>query len=473
MIMHHWWFPEVLREIAAPATHRMPPLDEIPIKFHLMVCRVSMAAFLVFFFHCGSTMALPAQSGVVPDVSLYGRVIREIRIVGLKQTKEQVVRDQLASQSGSKYTEEAANDDYRWLDRLGVFSSIKIAAAPVEDQVVLTVEVEELMRILPYPSINVTGENGVSAGFGAKVPSLLHRGIAFSASARFGPLTEADVVLQSPWRLQRREWFDARYTYRNRPNELDNFREHTHEFEFRGGVKFKQNWRVGGRFARITLKSDQPRITLSPDNLDHIPTLGALVEHDGRDLRSNPHRGWKMSFDIAQNGGWIGGAADYVSAEFDIRRYQPLADRHVLAFFSFATLHSGIVGQDVPVYENFHIGGTNSLRGWKPNARQGNNQFLNTVEYRYEAMSPRSFRIRGFGFYVGVQLAAFADLSTAWDRGADFTRNMIGGAGFGIRLIIPILEMIRMDFAFGQSGQGILSHFGLKEKADYERLRVR
>ena len=77
------------------------------------------------------------------------------------------------------------------------------------------------------------------------------------------------------------------------------------------------------------------------------------------------------------------------------------------------------------------------------------------------------------GFYLGLQLAAFADLSTAWDRGADFTRNMIGGAGFGIRLIIPILDMIRLDFAFGQSGQGILSHFGLREKADYERLRVR
>jgi outer membrane protein insertion porin family len=180
-----------------------------------------------------------------------------------------------------------------------------------------------------------------------------------------------------------------------------------------------------------------------------------------------------MSFFLAQNGGWIGGPADYVTGELDIRRYQPLAYRHVLAFFSYATLQSGVVGQDVPIYENFHIGGTNSLRGWQSNARQGNNQFLNTVEYRYEAMSPRSFRVHGFGFYIGIQLAAFADLSTAWDRGSEFTRNMIGGAGFGIRLIIPILDMIRIDFAFGQSGQGIRSHFGLGEKADYEHFRVR
>ena len=141
--------------------------------------------------------------------------------------------------------------------------------------------------------------------------------------------------------------------------------------------------------------------------------------------------------------------------------------------FSFATLQSGVVGRDVPLYRNYHIGGGNSLRGWKPDARQGNNQFLNTLEYRYELIPPRSFRVSRFGFYLGVQLAAFGDLGTAWDQGADFSRNMIGGGGFGIRLLMPVVDMIRIDFGFGQSGRGILSHFGLREKADYSRLRVR
>ncbi len=442
-----------------------------------MMCRVvhclRRAAILLLNLHCLSALALPAQAGAVPDVGLYGRVIREIRILGVHHTKEEIVLDQLASRIGSRYTEAAAADDYRWLDRLGLFSSVKITASPVEDQVALTVEVQELLRIIPYPSINVTGENGVSAGLGVKIPSLLRRGITFSSSARFGPLTETEVLLQSPWRLRQREWFDIRYNYRDRPNVLDHFIEHAHEVEFRAGVKFRRDWRVGGRFALLDLQSDRPGITLSPDNRDHIPTLGALLEYDGRDLRSNPHRGWQTILEIGQNGGWLGGSADYITARFDFRRYQPLADRHVLAFFSFTTLQSGQVGVDVPLYGNYHIGGTNSLRGWKPDARQGNNQFLNTLEYRFEALSPKSFRIKGFGFYIGVQLAAFADLSTAWDRGTDFTRNMIGGAGFGIRLIIPILDLIRIDFGIGQSGEGILSHFGLREKADYARLRVR
>lgn len=428
----------------------------------------------LFLLHFCATDSLKAQAVAVAPSSLYGRVVREVRIIGLKHTKEKIVRDQLSSQPGSRYTEESAQDDYRWLDRLALFSSIRILPSPAEhDGVLLTVEVQELLRFLPYPSVNSTEENGVSAGIGLRVPSLLHRGISFSSTARFGPLTEVEMVAHSPWRLRRKDWFEAKYSYRDRPNELDHFQEHAHEFELRGGVKFRENWRAGGRFALVALRSDRPGITLSPDNRDREPKLGVLLEHDGRDLRSNPHRGWQTTFEVAQNGGWVGGPADYVSAQFDVRRYQPLADRHVLAFFSLTTLQSGIVGREVPVYENYHIGGTNSLRGWKSDARHGNNQFLNTLEYRFDALSPKSLRIGGFSFYLGVQLTVFADVSSAWDDGAGFTRNMIAGGGFGIRFIMPFVDMVRFDFGFGQSGEGLLSHFGMREKADYGRLRVR
>lgn len=131
------------------------------------------------------------------------------------------------------------------------------------------------------------------------------------------------------------------------------------------------------------------------------------------------------------------------------------------------------MGVDVPIYRTYTIGGTNTVRGWKLDARQGNNQFLNTLEYRYDLLPPKSFRVHGFGFYLGVQLAVFGDLGTAWNSGEDFTRNMIGGGGFGVRLIIPFVEMIRIDFGFGQSGQGILSAIGIHEKAYYNNQRVR
>jgi len=441
--------------------------------FRIMHRRHKFFLLAVLAFACAGAIPSRAQVRQPLHPDMYGRAIQEIRIVGLRHTREDIILDQLASRVGGKYTEDTEKDDYRWLDRMGLFSSIRFTPLPSGDQVILTVEVQELLRFVPYPAINVTGENGVSEGFGIRIPSLLRRAVALTASARFGPLKEVEAALQPAWRLRKRDWFDLRYNYRDRPNQLYHFTELAHELEFRGGIRFLRDWRIGGRFSLLSLSSDQPGKTLSPGNRDLTPALGALVEYDGRDLRSNPHRGWQTILEISQNGGWAGGDGDFVSARFDIRRYQALAERHVLAFFSFATLQSGQPGVDVPLYSTFHIGGTNSVRGWNPDARQGNNQFLSTLEYRYEALQPKSFRIKGFGFYIGVQLAAFADLATAWDPGSDFTRNMIGGAGFGIRLVIPVVDMIRIDFGFGQSGAGLLSHFGLREKADYARMRVR
>lgn len=421
-------------------------------------------------------LALPLEVWAYPDGTQQvpnGLTIREIRIQGLHQTREDIVRGQLTSRVDQPYTEAAAKEDYRNLDRLGVFSSIKINPTIVQNEVVLVVEVQEIPRILPYPSFNITAENGVSAGAGVKLPNLFHRAIAFSLSWRFGSLTESELLVQSPWQMDKKTWFALQNNYRDRPNESFNFQEKAFETDYRAGFVLTQKWRVGGRFAFISMGSDKPGITLAPDGRDNTPSIGAVLEYDARDLRSNPHRGWQFIFDVTQNGGFIGGDGNFVTNQFDVRRYQPIASRHILAFFSFTTLQSGVVGTDVPIYRTYNIGGTNTVRGWDLNARQGNNQFLNTLEYRYELLPPKSFKVHGIGFYTGIQLAAFGDLGTAWDGGEDFTRNMIGGGGFGIRLIIPFVEMIRFDFAFGQTGHGLRSAVGIREKPYYGRQRVR
>ena len=108
------------------------------------------------------------------------------------------MRDQLTFQVGQVYTEQTAQEDHWWLDRLGIFSSIQPIPTVIQDEVVLTIKVQELPRILPYPSMNYTDENGFSFGFGAKIPSLLRRAIAFSGSVRFGGMTETEVMVQTP-----------------------------------------------------------------------------------------------------------------------------------------------------------------------------------------------------------------------------------------------------------------------------------
>jgi len=40
-------------------------------------------------------------------------------------------------------------------------------------------------------------------------------------------------------------------------------------------------------------------------------------------------------------------------------------------------------------------------------------------------------------------------------------------------VIVPYVSVIRIDFGFGQANEGMISHFGIMDKAVYERRRVR
>ena len=230
---------------------------------------------------------------------------------------------------------------------------------------------------------------------------------------------------------------------------------------------------LSGKFGYLSMGSNIPGITLSPTNRDNTPALGAMLEYDGRDSQAVPHDGWQGIFDITQNGGFLGGDGNFVTTQIDIRRYQPLSKRQTLVFFSYASFQSGLVGRDVPVYREYRIGGTNTVRGFDDNARTGKNKFLNTIEYRYELVPPKTFQVFNFGFYLGLQLAGFADLGTAWTPASDFTRNMIAGGGFGLRILMPFLDTVRVDFGFGQSGTGIHPSIHIREKAQYSRNRIR
>ena len=94
----------------------------------------------------------------------------------------------------------------------------------------------------------------------------------------------------------------------------------------------------------------------------------------------------------------LGGYGDFWRVHFDVRRFQPLADRHTLAFFSLTTLQMGTVGVEIPIYQDFQLGGGNSIRGWGLESTSGKNQFINTLECTSSA------RMGHFGFQAKRQL---------------------------------------------------------------------
>ena len=403
-----------------------------------------------------------------------GLTVTEIDLVGLEHTREQVVLRELVNQVGRPYRTGDARRSQTRLERLGVFSAVAVEPRPRADGLVLGVEVRETTRYLPTVSIGLSDEDGVSAGPGFKSVNLFGRAMQFSFGARFGGTTEYETWLIDPWFAGNRLSYRLDAAYRERFNILDEFDEKTFDGGFRLSGPLSEPLRVGGRFELVSVRSEQDGVTLSAENHDIIPTAGLFTRYDTRDAVADTHAGWWNELELTRSGEAFGGDGDFWTLILDLRRYQPLGGRHQLAVFVLGTLRSGTVGTDIPVHQDFHIGGTNTVRGWGVDSREGKNQLLASSEYRYALLEKRAFQVFGVNLHLGLKLALFADLGIAWNEGREFTlEHAIGGAGVGLRVLFPFVDMIRLDVALGDPGAGIHSHVGVFEKAVMQRKRVR
>ena len=410
-----------------------------------------------------------ASSPTNPIDPLEGKVVREIRISpGLRPSTEDIVRRHLASRQGVSFHHATLVEDRRRLDALRLFSSVEIKPVAAGDEVVLEVDVKETLRLLPLIALSVTDENGVSAGPAFKGINLFGRGTLSSGTAQFGGTTTVSARLDRPTVTPGMWAFDARAVYRSRRNELFDFDETSTTISASGGWNWTSRVQVGGRAEFVWFDTGSAELELSPSGSDHLPAVGLFVTYNSLDPLSNPRVGWFGSVDIARQ---FGDAQSW-TLTLDGRRLQPLSARSTLSLVAFAESQSGVVGRDLPEYYQFGIGGTNSVRGWALGSRIGKNQAIATVEYLYSIVPIRTFTLFGQNLYGGIQAAGFSDVGLAWtDRFS--ASDAIDGYGVGLRLLVPFVDVVRLDLAFGEPGGGARFGVGIKLKADKQRDRVR
>ena len=126
----------------------------------------------------------------------------------------------------------------------------------------------------------------------------------------------------------------------------------------------------------------------------------------------------------------------------------------------------------MPDYLQFDLGGANTVRGWSLGARRGRHQWITTLEYAYVVQPVRAFSVAGVNLYAGVQVVGFADAGLAWGN-EDEDRPGIDGYGVGLRFLVPFVDLLRLDVAWGEPGRGATGYFGVSLKATRQRQRVR
>jgi outer membrane protein insertion porin family len=174
--------------------------------------------------------------------------------------------------------------------------------------------------------------------------------------------------------------------------------------------------------------------------------LGATYSHDTRDNIFSTTQGYlgKVTTEFAGFGG-----------DFNFSKYT-LEGRE---FYEFGpgTLgfrqRLGFANGTVPIYEEYRLGGVNSLRGLSEDLITGTHSFLGNAEYRHPLND--TFGLVGF-FDVGFAGESFSDMDSA------------SGAGIGARIKLKALGIgaVRLDYGWelsGETGNNSRFHFFLGE----------
>jgi outer membrane protein assembly factor BamA len=401
---------------------------------------------------------------------LEGVVVREIRVTGLRKLAPDVVEQHLATRVGEPFHRATLARDRRRLDELRLFTEVIVEPRLENQGVVLDVAVSETLRVLPVVVVRVTDENGVSAGPGLRTINLLGHAAQAGLSVRFGGETAVAATVDSTTITPGTLAWHLGFSDSKRRNTIYDFDEHATTAD----VRLSRNWRHGLRTGLaadvMAIDTGSSGVSLSPDGTDVIPTIGLFVTLDTLDSSTDPRAGTWAELQVDR----LFGDARSWTVTLDGRRFQRLSDWQGLGLFSLATLQTGTVGVDLPEYLQFALGGGNSIRGWELEARRGRNQFIGALEYTYVALPVRPFSVAGLNLYAGVQVVGFADVGLAWNDSDDFrAASAIDGYGVGLRMLVPFVDVIRLDLAWGEPGRGAFAYFGVSLKAARQRQRVR
>ncbi len=406
-----------------------------------------------------------------------GMTITKLTIAGNRITKDFVILRELRLKEGDEFSSATLEDDLQRLENLGIFSSMEGNLSEYEGGVALEVQVQEMPWLVPYPKIKYIEENGWSFGAGLSSMNMAGRNIYLSGGVLFGGNNTYSIYMDYPWITANHLSLELLARHLIRDDELRDFEETSDEITPWVGTYLGHKGRLAGTISYFRMKSDVDGITLDPDNIDNLLRIGGRIGYDSRDSWRNTHSGWDNELMVMKTGGSLGGDGDSWLTNLDLRRYQPITENNTLLIGGLVTTQSGKANVDVPSYLQYHLGGANTIRGYDVidlgKKMFGNNQMIVTIEYQYTLMPLKEYKIVNWFISAGLELALFMDTGVAWNENEDFAYNRFKtGYGAGLRILVPGVDVLRLDLAFSEDG-GHEFHLGILPKFDAQQLRVR
>ncbi len=416
------------------------------------------------------------------------------------RTREFIVTRELELKPGQVFNRTTVQRDLQRVFGLGLFEDVNVSLNPGQDprKVIVVVNVDE----------KNSGSVGAGAGFSSS------SGLFGSLSYQEQNLGGNNQDLGAEFQIGQRELlFDLRFTdpwiggdpYRTSYT-VNSFRRRTTSLIFDGGeddedevtlpngdrprilrlgggVNFtrplskdplrKSEWTAsaGLEYQRVSIRDEDGELSpvdelgndlsFSGDGTDDLLTLQLGAVRDRRNDALRPTSGSLLRFGVEQSVPIGAGNILLNRVRGSYSRYFPVSlinfskGPQALAF----NIQGGTVLGDLPPYEAFLLGGSNSVRGYDEGDLGSGRSFVQaTAEYRFPVFSI----VGGALFFdVGTDLGS-GDRVPGDPAGVRGKSGSGFGYGLGVRVQSP-LGPIRIDYGFTDEGDSRL-HFGIGER---------
>ena len=408
--------------------------------------------------------------------------VQKIEIRGNLKTKDKVIRRELAISPGDVFDMVHVKISKQRLDGLQYFSKVEMNPEPTDPPIPgrknLIVNVEE----------QNTGNLSVGAGFSsvdalvgyAEVsqgnfdlfhpPYFTGGGQKLRVRVQIGTQRQDYTIsFVEPWLFGRKislgvDLFRHQLNYESPNNIYD---------ETRTGGKISLTRALGSDFLigsvsytpeliGITLNSgwsqsnsNVPSAILSEVGNNFYNRVGASIAYDTRNSSQLPNHGQRTELTTEVSAGNVG----FYKVEIHTAWYFPgLLKGHVLEVVGRTGVADGFFGGDVPFYDRYYLGGLYSLRGFEfrnvaprdPN--YGNPSYPNmpnepiggdTYWFSSEEYSIPILEKEGG---VSLRFALFYDIGCVDAKSYSYSLNYLNDWGMGMRLNIPHLGPLRLDY---------------------------
>jgi outer membrane protein insertion porin family len=392
--------------------------------------------------------------------------VQDIKIVGNYKTQDYVIRREMVINAGDKFEADKIKLSVQNLYNLGFFDEVNPDVQPGDapGKQVLVLRVKERKT----GSISVGGGYSSVDGFVGNIKleeaNLFGKGQHVNLDLEFGASrASASVGFTEPWLFNTPtsfslNLFDTTRVFTSSVRNPDGTNNFYTESQIGGSIslgrRLSRYWSIYGTYSlqNVNIYDVDANYTtigtpqyIAATNTTTSAFIPRLV-YDSRDNYFDPTSGWKHQLSIEFAGGPLGFDNNFIKVVQDSSVFVPLPagfviGEHVRLGAAQGYWFAGRGYRDVPIYEKFYAGGTDTIRGYNERTvgpvAGGNALFVSNTELKHPIVGP----LRGVLFF---------DAGDSWTNVWSLSEsNLQMGAGLGVRLTIPGTIMdIRLDYGW-------------------------